>query len=76
MNLSKTSNPENLSEAKLPRRDWIMLPLLSLLTIVSMIAVSEVGSRRIWPERAFDSCLVHGNYVDEHFQSVSDHLKT
>ena len=30
---ANASGPEDFKEAKLPRRDWILLPLLSLLTI-------------------------------------------
>jgi hypothetical protein len=53
-------NPENLSEANLPRRDWILLPILCLLTIC-FIAVSMEGiGTRMFPRagRGLLNCLV------------------
>lgn len=34
----------------LPRRDLWLLPLISLLTVASMLCVSEIAARQIWPE--------------------------
>jgi hypothetical protein len=45
-------------EAKLPRRDWVLLPLLSLLTMLVLLASSEGVARVVWPERQKDACLV------------------
>jgi hypothetical protein len=45
MTHSETGTPEDLSEAKLPRRDWILLPLLSLMTIVLLIGSTELIAR-------------------------------
>ena len=36
-------------EAKLPRRDWVLLPLLSLLTMLVLLASSEGVARVVWP---------------------------
>jgi hypothetical protein len=41
MTQSNPGDPGNVEEAKLPRRDWILLPALSLLTMV-FLAVSAV----------------------------------
>lgn len=46
MTESNTSNPQNLKEAKLPRRDWILLPALSLLTICVLAASTDFMNRR------------------------------
>jgi len=51
-------NPANLEEAKLPSRDWILLPLIAVTTIASMMATAEVVSRVVWPANAFDRCYV------------------
>lgn len=40
---------EGVKEAKLPRRDWIVLPLLSLLTICSILLALEVTAQRLFP---------------------------
>lgn len=42
--------------AGLPRRDLWLLPLISLATIVLLLAGSEVVTRVVWPEQAFNSC--------------------
>lgn len=51
--------------ASLPKRDYVLLPLLSLLTILGMFGLSEILSRLIWPARYSDACNiedpVHGD---------------
>ena len=47
---SKASDPGDLKEAKLPRRDWILLPLLSLLTIGIIAVSTELIARRMFTE--------------------------
>lgn len=53
---------ENLSEtatqAPLPRRDWILLPALSLLTILFIVGFSEISARVLWPAQLFDACRI------------------
>ncbi len=45
----------------LPRRDLILLPLISLLTMILLMGAAEIGTRLIWPEEKADSCLAkHG----------------
>jgi hypothetical protein len=55
-----TSNPENLKEAKLPRRDWILLPAFSLLTICLIVASTDLMNRRMFASLygAAEDCLV------------------
>jgi hypothetical protein len=43
------SAPGSVKEAKLPRRDWILLPLLGLLTIVVMFVSFELITQKIFP---------------------------
>jgi GDSL-like lipase/acylhydrolase family protein len=49
-----------LSEAKLSRRDWILLPLLSLLTICLLSSSTVLTARRYMPmpKQLGDDCLV------------------
>jgi hypothetical protein len=60
MALSDTNEPDNLNETKLLRRDWILLPLLSLLTMSSLVFFTEVVSRRVFlsVETILPTCLV------------------
>jgi len=47
-------------EAKLPRRDWILLPALGLLTICLIAACSELIARRVFSgsKKSVGSCMV------------------
>lgn len=47
------------SSDRLQRRDYIVLPLLSLLTLVVMFAGAEVVTRIFWPEGGTDVCAVY-----------------
>jgi hypothetical protein len=60
MTQSSAGDPENVPEAKLPRRDWITLPLLSLLTLVLMAGTTEAIARRTFSESktSLNNCLV------------------
>jgi hypothetical protein len=42
MNDSNEVSLENKKEAKLPRRDWILLPMISLLTIALLAGSTEL----------------------------------
>src|SRR5580693_6083253 len=42
--------------ARLPRRDFILLPLLSLATILVMLGLSEVAARYVFVESFRGSC--------------------
>ena len=55
-----TPKPVEKTEPKLPRRDWVLLPLLSLLTIFLLFTSVEMASRRIFREsqRTFANCLM------------------
>jgi hypothetical protein len=43
---------------RLPRRDWLILPLLSLLTVLLIIGAAEIVTRAFWAERVWDSCSI------------------
>ncbi len=40
------------------RRDWLILPLLSLATIILMFAAAEFTARILWPQVDLGSCFV------------------
>src|ERR1700728_1613113 len=47
------------SPSRLPRRDLVILPLLSILTIALLLVGSEVAARRFFPESlGGDPCRV------------------
>jgi hypothetical protein len=50
-------------EARLPRRDWILLPLLALLTIGLLAASTELAARLIFSESKAQevNCLILGD---------------
>jgi SGNH hydrolase-like domain, acetyltransferase AlgX len=43
---------------ELPKRDYILLPLISLLTIVILFGAAEGLTRWIWPEQKLISCEI------------------
>jgi hypothetical protein len=43
--------------AILPRRDYFILPLLSLATILLLLGATEVAARILWPKQEMDDCL-------------------
>jgi hypothetical protein len=56
-------DPETMKEAKLPRRDWILLPLLSLLTLILLAAFSDFVAGWWFPssEDGLARCFVKGD---------------
>ncbi len=44
--------------ARLPRRDWLLLPLVSLMTVLAMFVLSEVGSRVLYAEKVDNACRI------------------
>ena len=60
MNSARLSNSATHEDQKLPRRDWILLPAFSLMTIFFMIAISEFISSRFFQETntSGEDCMV------------------
>ena len=44
----------------LPRRDWILLPLVAAATALVFLIATEGASRLIWPESKVDRCSTEG----------------
>ena len=45
----------------LPRRDAWLLPLISILTVLGMLAGGEVCARVVWPEQRQDTCMIQNS---------------
>ena len=58
MNLSPLDN----WRAGLPRRDLVLLPFLSLLTILALLLGAEIGARGLYPVQSLDSCQYTDNF--------------
>jgi len=59
---AKHLDPRNVMNNKLPSRDWIILPILSLLTISIIAGSTELVARAMFPESSGgEDCLP--NYV-------------
>lgn len=50
--------PDSTSKRHMPRRDFVVLPLLSIATILLMFGLAELACRVFWPAREQDSCAV------------------
>jgi hypothetical protein len=53
------NNSEKLKEAKLPWRDWLLLPLLCLLTLVLLAVSTELAARWLFPtsQAGLENCF-------------------
>ncbi len=60
MTQSKAPDDGIMKQEGLPRRDWILLPLVGLLTLISIASCTELLARRIFPlsKTAAEDCMV------------------
>jgi hypothetical protein len=58
MSPSKALSPGNISETRLPKRDFIILPLLCFLTIATCLLASEVITRHFFAKQGTDFCRI------------------
>src|SRR5271155_50759 len=76
MSQSQATGRENL-EAGLPRRDWILLPLLSLLTLAVCLIAAEGTAKHFFASEERDTCLIDSSRPDsEHRPNCSTRMKT
>ena len=59
--------PQTPVNRRLPNRDIWLLPLLSVLTVLTMFASAEVVARQLWPEQLDDSCQTEVTEHSRHF---------
>src|SRR5271165_273750 len=45
-----------MPEEHFPRRDYLLLPLLSLFTILVILSLAEIGARSVWTSAEDSSC--------------------
>ena len=65
-----TEPPLNSSrETGLPGRDYLILPLISLLTVLVLLAGAELASRQIYADGQTDACLIHDKTFGVRFKS-------
>ncbi|MDP8984857.1 MAG: GDSL-type esterase/lipase family protein [Pseudomonadota bacterium] len=48
---------------KLPRLDYVLIPLVVLATTLAMITTAELSSRAFWPEHHDPTCTVHDQFI-------------
>src|ERR1700685_1906170 len=53
---------------RLPARDFLILPLLMLLTCVFLAGITEVTARVVWTEHLEDSCVISDPTLGHRFQ--------
>jgi hypothetical protein len=49
-----------------PARDYILLPLLSMLTVVALFGAAEIATRFLWPKEDNDVCLIRDSIGGYH----------
>ncbi len=60
--------PDAKPRWRLPRRDFVLIPLLSLLTCVALFVFAEVGTRIFWAESEIDACVVADPVLGHRFK--------
>ncbi len=76
MTQSTASNTDNSKEARLPSRDIVIMPLLSLLTIAACLMVSEAASKHYYFSNEKDSCLIDSaDVTSRHCPNCTTRLK-
>ena len=69
--------PENVPEEKLPRRDLILLPLLSLLTLAACLLAANAAARHFFFAKRDDSCEFDDPRIGFRYgRNCTEHAKT
>jgi SGNH hydrolase-like domain, acetyltransferase AlgX len=64
------------SSWRLPRRDYVILPLLCLATILVMFGIAEGASRLMFAQHERDACMVHDPVLGTRFRpNCTSHVK-
>ncbi len=56
------------SRSALPKGDYVLLPLISLATILLMFVCSEVLTRIVWAEKTANACMIHDKVGGDRFR--------
>jgi hypothetical protein len=66
MTSPNAGDPGNQNEPNLPRRDYLLLPLLGLLTICLLVGTTELMARRMFPVSTIttlgEDCIIFNDY--------------
>jgi hypothetical protein len=71
MNEPRSNSTERSSvpaSVSLPKRDYFLLPLVSLATVLLVFEVSEILTREIWAEHKAGSCTVVDPIAGDNFK--------
>ncbi len=61
--------PFDAQPTRLPKRDFVLLPLLALATALFLFAASEIVTRLFWKQQEIDSCAVVDPIAGNHFKA-------
>jgi hypothetical protein len=56
------------SKGHLPRRDYLILPLLGLLSAIALLGTTEISARRIWEAKEDSSCDLSIPFVSDRYK--------
>jgi hypothetical protein len=77
MSQSNAMPPEEAQEEKLPRRDLILLPLLSVLTLVVCLLAANAAARHFFFSQRDDSCEFGDPMIGFRYgRNCTEHAKT
>src|ERR1700690_3263813 len=58
------SEPSAPNSGTFAKRDYFLIPLISVLTVIAMLAIAEVLTRTVWNAHEEDSCVIIGDPID------------
>jgi hypothetical protein len=64
--LRASESTDSAGRAKLPRRDLLLLPLLSISTVLVLFAIAEVTTRAIWSSEEHGFCMMFDPIAGPH----------
>jgi hypothetical protein len=65
MHIQTETTVETASQSpsrRLPKRDYILMPMLSVMTMVVMFGIAELSARAIWPAREDAACDIYDQF--------------
>jgi hypothetical protein len=70
-------NPQEPTPWRLPRRDYLLLPLLCLVTAVCMLGIAEAASRIAFAQHEKDACMIADPVLGTRFKpNYVSHVKS
>ena len=76
MEILEQQKPQAAAQWRLPRRDYVILPLLCLLTVLVMLGVAEAASRIAFAQHEKDACMIADPVLGTRFKpNCVSHVK-